>query len=43
MNHKSTLLISIIVAVFNDAKILHQLPDSLTQQLYGNKELIVID
>ena len=36
-------LISIIVAVFNEGKTLQQCIDSVTQQTYSNKELIIID
>ena len=36
-------IISIIVAVFNSANTLQQCIDSVTQQTYANKELIVID
>jgi glycosyltransferase involved in cell wall biosynthesis len=36
-------LISIIVAVFNGGKTLQQCIDSVAQQTYANKELIVID
>lgn len=36
-------LISIIVAVFNGGKTLQQCIDSVTQQTYSNKELIIID
>ncbi len=36
-------LISIIVAVFNGAKTLQQCIDSVAQQTYPNKELIIID
>ena len=43
MNHKPSPLISIIVAVFNGAKTLQQCIDSITQQTYPNKELIIID
>ena len=43
MSHKSTPLISIIVAVFNGAKTLQQCIDSVAQQTYPNKELIIID
>ncbi|MEI6609646.1 MAG: glycosyltransferase family 2 protein [Deltaproteobacteria bacterium] len=38
-----TPLISIIVAVFNGAKTLQQCIDSVAQQSYANKELIIID
>lgn len=40
---ESTPLITIIVAVFNGAKTLQQCIDSVAQQSYANKELIVID
>jgi glycosyltransferase involved in cell wall biosynthesis len=43
MNNQITPLISIIVAVFNGAKTLQQCIDSVTQQTYSNKELIIID
>ena len=43
MNRKSTPLISIIVAVFNGAKTLQQCIDSVAQQTYAKKELIIID
>jgi Glycosyltransferases involved in cell wall biogenesis len=43
MSHKSSPLISIIVAVFNGAKTLQQCIDSVAQQSYANKELIIID
>jgi glycosyltransferase involved in cell wall biosynthesis len=43
MNRKSTPLISIIVAVFNGAKMLQQCIDSVAQQTYAKKELIIID
>lgn len=43
MNHQSSPLITIIVAVFNGAKTLQQCIDSVAQQTYANKELIVID
>ena len=36
-------LISIIVAVFNGSKTLQQCIDSVAQQTYANKELIIID
>lgn len=36
-------LISIIIAVFNGAKTLQQCIDSIAQQIYANKELIIID
>lgn len=42
MNDASPL-ISIIVAVFNGAKTLQQCIDSVSQQTYPNKELIIID
>lgn len=40
---KSSPLITVIVAVYNGAKTLQQCLDSVTQQTYGNKELIIID
>lgn len=43
MRHKSAPLISVIVAVFNGAKTLQQCIDSVAQQTYANKELIIID
>lgn len=43
MNHKSSPLISIIIAVFNGVKTLQQCIDSVVQQGYANKELIIID
>lgn len=43
MNDQSAPLISIIIAVFNGAKTLQQCVDSITQQSYANKELIIID
>ncbi len=43
MNHETAPLISIIVAVFNGAGTLQQCIDSVTQQTYPHKELIVID
>lgn len=43
MSHKSSPLISIIIAVFNGAKTLQQCIDSVVQQGYINKELIIID
>ena len=43
MNNNSASLISIIVAVFNGAKILQQCVDSVAQQTYASKELIIID
>jgi glycosyltransferase involved in cell wall biosynthesis len=43
MNHKSAPLISIIVAVFNGETTFQQCIDSIEQQTYLNKELIVID
>ena len=43
MSTRITPLISIIVAVFNGAKTLQQCIDSVTQQTYSNKELIIID
>lgn len=43
MNEKPAPLISIIVAVFNGRATLQQCIDSVAQQTYPNKELIVID
>ena len=43
MNDVNSPLISIIIAVFNGAKTLQQCIDSVTQQAYPNKELIIID
>lgn len=43
MSHSSRPLISIIVAVFNGDKTLQQCIDSVAQQTYLNKELIIID
>lgn len=43
MSHKTEPLITIIVAVFNGAKTLQQCINSVAQQTYGNKELIIID
>lgn len=43
MTQKDAPLISIIVAVFNGAKTLQQCIDSVAQQTYANKELIIID
>lgn len=43
MSHQPTPLISIIVAVFNGAATLQQCIDSVAQQTYPNRELIVID
>ena len=43
MNIKPAPLITIIIAVFNGAKTLQQCIDSLAQQSYPNKELIIID
>jgi glycosyltransferase involved in cell wall biosynthesis len=43
MNNKSAPLISIIIAVYNGAKTLQQCIDSVAQQSYPNKELIIID
>lgn len=40
---KAAPLISIIVAVYNGAKTLQQCIDSVAQQSYPNKELIIID
>lgn len=43
MNHESAPLLSVIIAVFNDKVTLQQCIDSVMQQTYPNKELIVID
>lgn len=43
MNNRSAPLITIIVAVFNGAKTLQQCIDSVVQQTYKNKQLIIID
>ncbi|MGZ4975872.1 MAG: glycosyltransferase family 2 protein [Methylobacter sp.] len=43
MKQKDAPLISIIIAVFNCAKTLQQCIDSVAQQTYANKELIIID
>jgi glycosyltransferase involved in cell wall biosynthesis len=43
MSHKSSPLISIIVAVFNGAKTLQQCIDSVAHQTYPNREVIIID
>ena len=43
MNQESAPLISIIVAVFNGDPTLQQCIDSVAQQTYPNKELIIID
>lgn len=43
MSHQTPTLISIIVAVFNGAKTLQQCIDSVAQQTYANRELIIID
>ncbi|MGZ5077143.1 MAG: glycosyltransferase family 2 protein, partial [Methylobacter sp.] len=43
MKSDSLPLISVIVAVFNGAKTLQQCIDSVAQQTYVNKELIIID
>jgi len=43
MSYQDTPLITIIIAVFNGAKTLQQCIDSVAQQTYPNKELIVID
>ena len=40
---KSSPLITVIVAVFNGAKTLQQCIDSVAQQTYANKELVIID
>jgi glycosyltransferase involved in cell wall biosynthesis len=42
-SHESSPLISIIIAVFNGRATLQQCIDSVAQQTYPNKELIVID
>ena len=43
MKHESAPLISIIVAVYNGKATLQQCIDSVAQQTYLNKELIIID
>ena len=43
MSHESVPLVSIIVAVFNGKDTLQQCIDSVAQQTYPNKELIIID
>lgn len=43
MTQKDAPLISVIVAVFNGGKTLQQCIDSVAQQTYVNKELIIID
>lgn len=43
MSHTDTPLISIIVAVFNGRATLQQCIDSVAQQTYPNRELIIID
>jgi glycosyltransferase involved in cell wall biosynthesis len=43
MNNKCPPLISIVVAVFNGAETLQKCLDSIIQQSYLNKELIIID
>jgi len=43
MSNQATHLISIIIAVFNGAKTLQQCIDSVSQQTYLNKQLIIID
>lgn len=43
LNHESVPLISIIVAVFNGKATLQQCIDSVAQQTYPSKELIIID
>ena len=43
MNDKSKPLVSIIIAVYNGANTLQYCLDSITQQTYQNKELIIID
>ena len=43
MNNQPAPVITIIVAVFNGARTLQQCIDSVLQQTYSNKELIIID
>jgi len=43
MNYQSSPLISVIIAVFNGKTTLQQCIDSVAQQTYPNKELIIID
>ena len=43
MTEQSQPLITIIIAVFNGAKTLQQCVDSVAQQSYSNKQLIIID
>jgi glycosyltransferase involved in cell wall biosynthesis len=43
MNCETTPLISVIVAIYNGAATLQQCIDSVAQQTYSNKELIIID
>ena len=43
MTEQSKPLITIIIAVFNGAKTLQQCIDSVSQQSYANKQLIIID
>jgi glycosyltransferase involved in cell wall biosynthesis len=43
MESKNYPLITIIIAVFNGAKTLQQCIDSITEQSYPNKQLIIID
>jgi len=43
MNQASAPLISVIVAIFNGKATLQQCIDSVAQQTYSNKELIIID
>lgn len=43
MTHQPSPLITIIIAVYNGAKTLQQCIDSVAQQTYANKELIIID
>ena len=43
MTEQSQTLITIIIAVFNGAKTLQQCIDSVAQQSYANKQLIIID
>ena len=43
MSYKPAPLITIIIAVFNGAKTLQQCIDSVAQQSYPYKELIIID
>jgi glycosyltransferase involved in cell wall biosynthesis len=43
MNDQSAPLITVIIAVFNGSKTLQQCIDSVTNQSYSNKQLIIID